>query len=440
MDLVRPYAGRYARKACHTDDAWPYQGCENDTIVRGAHVGATGGWHDAGDYGKKIVPASAALGYLLMACELFPARIAATHLSIPSDVAVPDPLREIRYELDWMLTMQEPDGGVHALITSQDFFLTGMPSEDRQPRYVVGVTSCATCDFAAVMAKAARVYRRFDPAFSARCLEAATRAWNWTGRHPDIVPAGGYHDPPGIHGTGAYDDSDDRDERFWAACELFVTTQEARFNAYVRERSAAMDADPFQPPGYLQTQGFGMYSYVLSGEGDRDLTDRFKRAIVGYAGRAVSAIDRSPYGIGIDLTPYWWNDCTALESSAALIVASLASPDERFPQAAFRQMCYVLGCNPVDTCYVTGVGTRPVMHPWQPACVYDGITDPIPGYVLPGANLIAWDLPMQRYQDVHHLPPLKNYVDDQRAPSVNEVCLVFNAPFVFVATYFAQRN
>jgi endoglucanase len=438
INLVAPYAGPYVRKACHGDDAWLYEGSQNDVIVRGAHIASTGGWHDAGDYGKKIVAASDALGYLLMTCEVFPARAKALHLNLPGDAAMPDILREIKYELDWMLTMQDPDGGVHTLITSPDFFLTDTADKDPQPRYIVGVSSCATGDFAAIMAQAARVYRPYDGDFASHCRAAAKRAWVFLEKHPEIIPAGGYHDPPGIHGTGTYDDSDDRDERFRAACELFVTSGEARYDRYVREHYGELKPELFEPPGYMHTQGFGLYSYVLCGKGDKDLVDRFKGAILAYARKARSAIEVSPYGIAIDLTPYWWNNWTALQSAAALIVAGLVEPREAFPDSALRQLNYVLGCNPVDRCYVTGFGSRPVMDPWQPACAFGGLADPIPGFVLPGANLVAWDLPMQRHQEIHRLPPLKNYVDDHRAASVNEVCLNFNGPFVFVTAFLSR--
>lgn len=437
-ELVSSCAGPYARKACHTNDAWFYEGCTNDVIVRGPHRSSTGGWHDAGDYGKKIVSASDALGYLLLTCEQFPEQARSLHLNVPGDPELPDMLREIKYELDWMLTMQESDGGVQALITSQDFFLNGMPDQDPQPRYLVGVSSCATADFAAVMAEAARVYKPFNRKFSAHCLKAAERSWEFLEKHPDIIPAGGYHDPVGIHGTGTYDDSDDRDERLRAACELFVTTGADAYNRYVREHYTEVQPALFEPPGYLHAQGFGLYSYVLSGKGDASLTDRFRGEILDYARRASRAIEESPYGIAIDLAPNWWNNWTALQSSAALIVADRLAPGEGFSIAALKQLNYVLGCNPLDRCYVTGLGSRPVMDPWQPASFYDGITNPIPGFVLPGANRVAWDLPMQRYQEIHHLPPLKNYVDDHRAASVNEVCLNYNGPFVFITACFAR--
>ena len=275
-DLTAPYAGPFPHPACHTNDAWLYAGCRDDAVVRGPHRPSTGGWHDAGDYGKKIVAASDALGYLLLACEQFPEGLRSLRLNVPGDPALPDALREIRYELDWMLTMQEPDGGVQTLITSQDFFLTGMPEQDQQPRYLVGVSSCATGDFAAVMAMAVRVYGAGDPRFASRCLAAAQCAWEFLDQHPGILPPGGYQDPPGIHGTGTYDDSDDRDERFRAACELFVTTGADRYQRYLHEHLADLSPTLFEPPGYLHAQGFGLYSYVLSGKGDRELTDRFR--------------------------------------------------------------------------------------------------------------------------------------------------------------------
>jgi endoglucanase len=414
------------------DDAYAYAGCTNDVIAQGPHKPSTGGWHDAGDYGKKIVAASDALGYLLMACEDLPERAQALQLNVPGNGPLPDMWREIQYELDWFLTEQEADGSVQALITSQDFYVNGMPQQDGQARFRVGVSSCATADFAAILARAARVYARFDQGYADRCLAAARRAWSWLIAHPEIVPAGGYHDPVGIHGTGTYDDSDDRDERFWAACELYVTTGEREFNRWVRSHYSDFGGALFEPPGYLHTQGFGLYAYTLSRRGDADLREKFRAAILAYAARAREAIRGSPYGITADLTPYWWNNCTALQSTAALVVAERLEPKAGYGEAAWRQLYYGLGCNPVDRCYITGFGARPVSDPWQPASVYDGVGSAIPGFVLPGANLVAWDLPLQRYREVHHLAPLKAYRDDHRMASVNEVCLNYDGPFVFV--------
>src|SRR5712691_4570247 len=105
--------------------------------------------------------------------------------------------------------------------------------DDGGPRYVIGTgsspykSSCATADFAAVMAIAARVFQNFDPAFAAAALRAAERAWGWLSRYPNVT----FTNCCGVV-TGEYGDGDCSDERLWAAAELFRTTGSPVYNAY----------------------------------------------------------------------------------------------------------------------------------------------------------------------------------------------------------------
>lgn len=98
-----------------------------------------------------------------------------------------DILDEVMYELKWMLTMQDPDdGGVYHKLTNANFNKFIMPSECDSARYVVQKSVTATLDFAAVMAKAARIYKgsKDYPDFSATAAEAARKAWGWAKAHP----------------------------------------------------------------------------------------------------------------------------------------------------------------------------------------------------------------------------------------------------------------
>src|SRR3954447_7827594 len=80
----------------------------------------------------------------------------------------PDLLNEARWNIDWMLTMQDSDGGVWHKQTSDHFCGFIAPQKDTLPSLVIGVgsapfkTSCATADFAAVTAIAARVFIPYD--------------------------------------------------------------------------------------------------------------------------------------------------------------------------------------------------------------------------------------------------------------------------------------
>src|SRR6185369_4319617 len=129
------FAGPWADNAtCHDGDASLTPFCESSNHYGPMSYGTldlTGGWHDAGDYEKKIGYSvnggvtetghnGDTLWYLLTAYELQPALFANIHGHIPeSGNGLPDILAEAKWQLDWYLKMQRPDGhvlaGVHVV-------------------------------------------------------------------------------------------------------------------------------------------------------------------------------------------------------------------------------------------------------------------------------------------------------------------------------------
>jgi hypothetical protein len=218
----------FSHPACHTHGEFhPSSGAkgERDNI---------GGWHDAGDYGRYMVNSGITTGTLLWAWETYGQKLKSIQLKIPeSGNGTPDILNEARWNLEWMLKMQDDDGGAWHKQTSEHFSAFVAPQDDTLPSEVIGTGSapykstCATADLAAVAAIAARVYRPFDPNFAARALQAGRRAWGWTEKNPNVT----FRNPPGVS-TGEYGDSNCSDERLWAAAELGRTTGEPAFNDF----------------------------------------------------------------------------------------------------------------------------------------------------------------------------------------------------------------
>src|SRR6185369_10176576 len=99
VDLGAEYPGyRYA--ACHLTGAM-----HASSGKEGAHV-SSGGWHDAGDYGRYVVNSGITTGTLLWTWEMFGTRVRDVRLNIPeSGNGTPDLLNEIRWNLEWMFTM-----------------------------------------------------------------------------------------------------------------------------------------------------------------------------------------------------------------------------------------------------------------------------------------------------------------------------------------------
>jgi endoglucanase len=187
-----------------------------------------------------VVNSGISTGTLLWTWEIFGDRLKQVKLNIPeSGNGTPDILNEIRWNLDWMLSMQDDDGGVWHKQTSERFCDFILPEKDTLISYVIGTgkepykSSCATGDFAAVMAIAARAYRPFDAAYAEKCLRAARQAWNWLEKYPDVT----FRNPPGVS-TGGYGDGDCADEHLWAAAELWRTTGDQPTSAIFWSTSA----------------------------------------------------------------------------------------------------------------------------------------------------------------------------------------------------------
>jgi endoglucanase len=123
----------YHHPACHHDGAF------DPTSGRSGPVPNTGGWHDAGDYGRYIVNSGITTATLLWAWELYPDALQTLHLDIPeSGHPLPDFLSEIKWNLNWMLSLQDTDGGVWHKQTSLHFCAFIMPQDDHLPSQIIG--------------------------------------------------------------------------------------------------------------------------------------------------------------------------------------------------------------------------------------------------------------------------------------------------------------
>ena len=181
--LLEQHAGKWHRPMAHSDDQLLFHPSSGKTS---GNYTSPGGWYDAGDYNKYTVNGAFSTGQLLALYEQYPELIG-DDLNIPeSGNSRSDLLDEIRYELDWLLTMQDEDGGCFHKITTKSFEAMVMPQEATSQRYVVGKGTAATLNFAACMAKAYRAFIAVDANFAERCLNAAEKAWDWAIDQPEI--------------------------------------------------------------------------------------------------------------------------------------------------------------------------------------------------------------------------------------------------------------
>jgi endoglucanase len=394
-----------------------------------------GGWHDAGDYGRYMVNSGIATSTILWAWEMFGPKLRDIKLHIPeSGNGTPDILNEARWNLEWMLKMQDDDGGAWHKQTSERFCHFVMPEDDHLPSEVIGTgkppykSTCATADLAAVAASAARVYQPFDRDFAARNLRAARDAWAWTERYPDVT----FKNPPGIS-TGEYGDADCGDEQMWAAAELWRTTGEAQYNRYFLDHYAkylptlrALDTDTWRVVAPM-----GLWAYALAARPDADphALAEVRNAALAAAHEVVERTRRNPYHVSLAAGDFQWgSNGLAANYGMELLIANVLSPDRTFVETALDNLHYLLGRNTFSISWVTQVGEHPFRHPHhRPSGAGH---HPWPGLLSGGPNAGRQDPVLKALPA--DLPPAKLYSDEQGSYASNEVCINWQAMLVFL--------
>ena len=436
--LEKKYAGVYEHPCCHTGEAMLW---EDHSVIREVK----GGWHDAGDFGRYISPAAVAVAHLLYAFELFGDSFR-EEINIPeSGNGVPDVLNECRYELEWMLKMQDEEGGAYHKLTSERHADFIMPQEDKAQFYLFPVSSMATADYAAVMALASRVYKAYDEAFAGKLWEAAVSAYGWLEKHPEYR---GFHNPETCN-TGEYDDDCDLDERLWAAAEMLVTTGQQKYQDTVTK--LLQENLTLTEFGWGDVSGLASMA-ILTDKGhkaDAATVTRMHDAVYKEADRLVKLAKETGYGVAMEAEDYLWGSNMIVLNRGmlllleAVLIKQSEEPDKEklaavYEETALAQLHYLLGNNAVDYSYVTGYGEHAYRNPHNRPTACDGIELPMAGWVSGGPFKTPCD-EVGVKEIPKGTPPMKCYLDRVECYSLNEITIYWNSPAVFVAAYFNRR-
>lgn len=191
VTLSTDLAGSLAHNACHTKEAQ----MKDQADVK---LDVSGGWHMDEKGNRDVVKGCQTVNSLLLAYELHP-DVFNDFLKIPeSSNQIPDLLDEVRYEIDWLIKMQDTvSGAVYSSVSVADSKTGGYIL------YVDGITMDATIQYAATMAKFSYLYQTYDREFATVCLKAADRAYRYAEKYLSDVA---------------------EEEYFYAATELYRAT------------------------------------------------------------------------------------------------------------------------------------------------------------------------------------------------------------------------
>ena len=420
VELNGDQAGIYAHPECHTDEATIYGTDET--------IDVSGGWHDAGDYGRYVVSGAKAAADLMLAYSFYPEAFD-DDLNIPeSGNGIPDVLDEVKFELDWLFKMQNDEGGVYHKVTCANFPGFVMPEEETEELIVTPVSTTATGDFAAVMAMASYVYADIDPEFASKCLDAAVKAVEYLESHPDLE---GVANPDGIV-TGEYPDTRDADERLWAYAELFKATGDAKYD----EAFCALIGDGIPGPSELGWQGVGAYAgyAYLSSKAKGKFYDAVLASFMSGVAGVEAAASADAYRCS--LTEYPWGSNMSVANNAMYLAMFDSIKNSTDGDAVARaQLDYLLGVNGTSYCFLSGFGTQSPKSPHHRPSEATG--EVVPGMIAGGPNQNLED-PYASTVLTGSAPALC-YADNDQAYSLNEVAIYWNSPVVFLFAYVVSQ-
>ncbi|TDW23671.1 glycoside hydrolase family 9 protein [Kribbella kalugense] len=436
IPIEAKYVGdTYARPAGHLGVA-PNQGDTSVPCYPGTcdySLDVRGGWYDAGDQGKYVVNGALAAWQLL---DLYEETGPGVSLKIPeAGNRTPDVLDEAKWELDFLLSMQVPKGQplagmVHHKIHDEKWTALGTPpADDPQPRYLYPPSTAATLNLAAVGARCARVYAKWDKQFAARCLSAAETAWNAARQHPAIyAPAGG-------EGGGAYDDTKVTDEFSWAAAELFATTGKASYRHFITTTLNAADGFSWQETGGLADLALARVPWRLSSADQRKVRQRIATAADTYLADLRSQGYANPYKPA-DGQYVWGSNSGTANDAMILGIAADLTGRAAYRSAALESLDYLLGRNAINQSYVTGYGERASdnqHHRFWAHSLNPALPSPYPGSMAGGPNSHLQDPVAQR--NLPGCAPAKCYIDDIGSYSTNEVAINWNSALAWLSAY-----
>jgi endoglucanase len=433
---------------------WP--GCDYTLDV-------TGGWYDAGDHGKYVVNSGISTWTLLNAYEHFGAAFADGMVNIPeAGNGVNDLLDEARKNIEWMLSMQVPEGTklllpigqqeegkaltltevdaggmVHHKVHDEKWTDgTTMPHQSKERRYLYPPSTGATLNLAAIGAQCARIYKSIDPQFAGECMEASKKAVLAAFRNPQTFSYNNFD------GGGPYSDKDFNDEQAWVDDEFQLTSLSSKLrNPVWPETNLTM--------GFNNTEVLGRLSRSVAEPNlnieklrvilDLDIpSETSAQSVVYLANSYLAETAQEKLHIPFYKEKYSWGGNSELANRAIVLgTAYQLTGEKKYRDGVVHLMDYLLGRNPMGVSYITAYGDKPFENPhhrfWAKS-IDPTRPDPPAGVLSGGPNNDNMADPIAQTM-VGTCAAQTCWVDDHGAWSLNEVTINWNAPLFWMAAF-----
>jgi hypothetical protein len=353
-------------------------------FVKHGAVDVAGGHHDAGDYSRYTINSAALVHTLIFAVDALPGVGELDNLGLPeSGDGKSDVLQEAKWEADFLAKMQDDDGGFYFLVYPRDRkYENNVLPDYGDPQIVWPKNTAATAAAVAALAQASSspLFKKQFPEAAAVYLKKAKKGWEFLDRAIAKFGNEGAYQKITHYG----DDFMHDDELAWAACELFLATGDESFHKKLLHSFQPGD-DRIRRWGWWRLyEGYGraIRSYALAVKSGKAKTAQLDQFFLrGCEAEVVAAADdqlrwsqQSAYGTSFptETKRYrgggWYfslDQAFDLAVGCALDHPVMNDPRPKYTGAILANLNFEGGCNPVNVCYLTGLGwkrQREIVH------------------------------------------------------------------------------
>lgn len=380
------------------------------------------GWFDAGNFDMYIDSTGISAQILLIAYALAPERFKDGEQNIPeSGNKVPDILDETTWALDWIMSMQQKDGGFrHSEAVAT--WTGAMPADaDKTVRWIRPESTSSTAKAVSVLAMASVLYKDFpDYADIAKKYEEAAKlGWAWLLKHPAQMRWNPANSPqPGWDDRVSHDKQEraqvindetgeyiynDIGARWAAAVEMWVRFRDKNALATilgmykVDKFDQVLDVKAITTGSWPNVSRYGLIELAFD-EGSPEEVRKFAADKIKQCADEwlIPRWEKDAHKIvAVDWEYYWGFSANTAEKVYMLAMTAKLTGDKKYMEAARDSWHWLMGRNPNGYSMATGVGSKPPTKfyhlEWGP---YADAADipPAPGFALGGPNYT--DLPM----------------------------------------------
>ncbi|HYG22396.1 MAG TPA: glycoside hydrolase family 9 protein [Verrucomicrobiae bacterium] len=341
-------------------------------FVNPGPVDVSGGHFEAANYSKPGWNSAQLIHIMMFAVDALPGVASLDNLGIPeSGDGISDVLQEAKWEADFLVKMQDADGGFYYMIHPQEreYEFDVLPEHgDPQVVWPKNTATTAAAVAALVQCASSPRFKAAYPQASSNYFLSAQRGWRF------LTNALAVHGEEGAYQRIMhFDDAfTDRDDLAWAACELFLATGDPDYHTILKARFP----DPLDPStmrwGWWKmyaAYGNAVRSYAAAVRSGRLQTHQIDLA---YHAKCIEAIadcaednlrwsHEHAYGssfpeINKTIRKAGWYYST--EQAFDIVVAHEFAPQSDYLDAILLNINFETGCNPVNVSYLTGIGWK----------------------------------------------------------------------------------